>query len=37
MNEFPELEETALYSVTEMHTKRDIDRMVSVLGKALEG
>jgi glycine dehydrogenase subunit 1 len=37
MNEFPELEETALYSVTEMHTKRDIDRLVSVLGEALEG
>lgn len=37
VNEFPELEETALYSVTEMHTKRDIDRLVSVLGEALEG
>ncbi len=37
MNEFPELEETALYCVTEMHTKRDIDRLVSVLGEALEG
>ena len=37
VNEFPELEETALYSVTEMHTKRDIDRLVTVLGEALEG
>jgi glycine dehydrogenase subunit 1 len=37
VNEFPELEETALYCVTEMHTKRDIDRLVSVLGEALEG
>ncbi len=37
VNEFPELEETALYCVTEMHTKRDIDRLVSVLGEVLEG
>jgi glycine dehydrogenase subunit 1 len=37
VNEFPELEEAALYCVTEMHTKRDIDRLVSVLGETLEG
>ena len=37
VKEFPELEETALYCVTEMHTKRDIDRLVSVLGEVLEG
>jgi glycine dehydrogenase subunit 1 len=35
--EFPEFGETALYSFTEMHTKRDIDRLVSALGEALEG
>jgi glycine dehydrogenase subunit 1 len=35
--EFPELGETALYCFTEMHTKRDIDRLVSVLGEVLEG
>ena len=37
VNEFPELEETALYCVTEAHTKRDIDRLVSALGEVLEG
>jgi glycine dehydrogenase subunit 1 len=37
MKEFPELGETALYSFTEMHTKKDIDRLVSALGEALEG
>jgi glycine dehydrogenase subunit 1 len=34
--EFPELGETALYSFTEVHTKEDIDRLVSVLGEVLE-
>jgi len=37
VNELPELGEVALYCVTEMHTKRDIDRLVSTLEKILEG
>ena len=37
VREFPELGETALYCVTEMHTKKHIDRLVSALGEALEG
>ena len=37
VKEFPELEETGLYCVTEMHSKRDIDRLVSALKEALEG
>ncbi len=35
--DFPELGDTALYCVTEMHSKRDIDRLVTALGEALEG
>jgi glycine dehydrogenase subunit 1 len=35
-NDFPELEETALYCVTEVHTKNDIDNLVSILRMALE-
>lgn len=34
---FPDLGETALYCVTEMHSKQDIDLLVSVLKEALEG
>ena len=34
---FPDLGETALYCVTEMHSKKDIDLLVSVLKEALEG
>jgi len=36
VGEFPELGEAALYCVTEMHSKRDIDRLVSALEEALE-
>ena len=36
VKEFPELGETVLYCVTEMHTKKHIDRLVSALGEALE-
>lgn len=36
VSEFPELEETALYCVTEVHSKTDIDNLVSVLRLALE-
>ncbi len=36
-NSFTELGETALYCVTEMHSKKDIDLLVSVLKEALEG
>ncbi len=36
VKEFPELGETALYCVTELHTKKDIDRLVYALGEALE-
>jgi len=34
--EFPQLGETALYCVTEMHTKADIDLLVSAISEALE-
>jgi len=34
--EFPELGETALYCVTEVHSKHDIDRLVTVLEDVLE-
>ncbi len=37
VNEFPDLDETALYCVTELHTKKDIDRLVSSLAEVLEG
>jgi len=37
VQEFPELGETSLYCVTEMHTKMDIDLLVSALREALEG
>lgn len=33
--EFPELGETALYCVTETHSKEDIDRLVSALEQVL--
>jgi glycine dehydrogenase subunit 1 len=36
VKEFPELGEAALYCVTEMHSKKDIDKLVSALGEALE-
>jgi glycine dehydrogenase subunit 1 len=36
VKEFPELGESALYCVTEMHTKKDIDKLVAALGEALE-
>ena len=35
-DEFPDLGESALYCVTEQHSKRDIDRLVSVLNEGLE-
>ncbi len=35
-HEFPELGNTALYCVTEIHTKQDIDRLVSALEEALK-
>ncbi|MBA7631701.1 putative glycine dehydrogenase (decarboxylating) subunit 1 [subsurface metagenome] len=37
VNEFPDLGETALYCVTELHTKKDIDLLVSSLAEVLEG
>jgi len=37
VGELPELGEAALYCVTEMHGKRDIDRLVSTLEEILEG
>ncbi|UCH58120.1 MAG: aminomethyl-transferring glycine dehydrogenase subunit GcvPA [Candidatus Bathyarchaeota archaeon] len=37
VDKFPDLGESALYCVTERHTKRDIDRLVSALGEVLEG
>jgi len=36
VNEFPEFGESALYCVTEMHGKKDIDRLVNALKEALE-
>jgi glycine dehydrogenase subunit 1 len=35
-NEFPELGETALYCVTEIHSKNDIDQLVYSIKKILE-
>ena len=35
--EFPELGETALYCVTEVHSKEDIDHLASALSEILEG
>jgi glycine dehydrogenase subunit 1 len=35
--DFPELGETSLFCVTEMHSKKHIDLLVSVLKEALEG
>jgi len=35
--EFPDLGESALYCVTEVHTKKDIDRLISSLREVLEG
>jgi len=35
--EFPELGQTALYCVTEVHTKQDIDRLTEALAEILEG
>ncbi|MGD2201634.1 MAG: aminomethyl-transferring glycine dehydrogenase subunit GcvPA [Candidatus Bathyarchaeota archaeon] len=37
VEEFPYLGETSLYCITEMHTKRDIDRLVSAMREVLEG
>ncbi len=34
--QFPDLGESALYCVTEQHTKKDIDRLVSVMAEVLE-
>lgn len=36
VKEFPEFDETSLFCVTEMHSKKDIDLMVSVLEEVLE-
>jgi len=36
-NEFPELGESALYCVTEVHSKSDIDKLAGALKKALRG
>jgi len=35
--EFPELGQTALYCITEIHTKEDIDRLVGALKSLVEG
>jgi glycine dehydrogenase subunit 1 len=35
--QFPDLGETSLFCVTEVHSKKDIDSLVSVLKEALEG
>jgi glycine dehydrogenase subunit 1 len=37
VNEFPDLDEAALYCVTELHTKKDLDLLVSSLAEVLEG
>jgi len=37
VKDFPDLGEAALYCITEQHTKKDIDRLVTALGEALEG
>ena len=34
--ELPDLGETSLYCITEMHSKKDIDFLVSILKEALE-
>ena len=34
-NEFPELGQTALYCITEIHSKEDIDKLVEVLKQIL--
>ena len=34
--EFPELKESALYCITEIHTKEDIDRLVQALIECLQ-
>jgi len=34
--DFPKLGESALYCVTEIHTKEDIDRLTSALGQIIE-
>ena len=34
--EFPELGESALFCITEMHTKKDIDGMVAALKEATQ-
>jgi len=34
--EFPELGNTAVYCTTELHTKEDIDKLVSVLGELVK-
>jgi len=36
-HEFPELKETALYCVTEIHSRRDIDMLAESLAEILEG
>jgi len=36
-HEFPELRETALYCVTEIHSRRDIDMLAESLAEILEG
>ena len=35
--QFPDLGETSLFCVTEVHSKKDVDSLVSVLKEALEG
>ncbi|UCD46095.1 MAG: aminomethyl-transferring glycine dehydrogenase subunit GcvPA [Candidatus Bathyarchaeota archaeon] len=37
VKELPDLGEAALYCVTELHKKRDIDRLVTAMGEVLEG
>ena len=36
-NEFPELGESALYCVTEVHSKSDIDKLAGAMRKVLKG
>lgn len=36
-NQFPEFGESALYCVTEIHTREDIDRLVATMGEIMEG
>jgi len=35
-SEFPELGSTALYCTTELHTREDIDRLISALEEVLK-